>query len=107
MTDNNNDEIPVNMTGWNWFDTVEQAARKKTQQKTNLSAQDIIFHFEKCFATRSGKIVIDHLLDLINSTDDFDAAMGFHNGAAHGFEKTGMRRLFKYITKLATRGENK
>lgn len=94
------------LNGWNWFDTVAQAAQAQTERETGLTSQEIIYHFQQAFSTNHGKIVLSHLFDVIDATEDFDTAQGFYNGAAHGFEKTGARRLFKYIRKLATRGEN-
>jgi hypothetical protein len=108
MNEEEGSEIPVNMEGWGWFNTVTQAAQRKMEARSGLSPQETIYHFEKCFRTPSGKIVMDHLSEVINATDDFDTALGFYNGAAHGFEKTGVRRLFKYIKSLATqRGDKK
>lgn len=100
------DGIPVGMEGWDWFKAQEQAGTKATQDEVGLSAQDIDYHFEKCFKTKSGQIVLDHLQRMQDNFKDFDPELGFHNGAAFGFWRSGQKSIVRFL-KLKARGATK
>ncbi len=98
-----NENIPVNMDGWNWFKDQSDAAIKATAEETGLSAQELDYHFEKCFKTKSGQIVLDHLQRMQDNYRDFDPELGFYNGASFGFWRSGQKSIVRYL-KLKARG---
>lgn len=103
MSDGN---IPVSMDGWNWFKALEENTTKETLKETGLTAQDIDYHFEKVFSTKSGKIILDHLQRMQDKYRDFDPELGFHNGAAFGFWRSGQKSIIQYLKTKARGGTN-
>lgn len=104
MSKKDHDEnIPVDMSGWNWFKAQEQAGTKATQDETGLTAQELDYHFEKIFKSKSGQIVLDHLQRMQDNFRDFDPELGFYNGAAFGFWRSGQKSIVQYL-KLKARG---
>ena len=97
------EEIPTKMDGWNWFEQAEQKANDETKKATGLSQQEIDYHFEKCFKTASGKIVLDHLQVFQDKVKDFDPELGFYNGAAFGFWRSGQKSIIQFL-KTKARG---
>ena len=83
--------------GWDWF---EEQARKEYQDQSGMDEQEIIAHFQKCFGTTSGKIVLAYLEKLTIETVDFDPTHGFYNGAAFGYYRSGQKFVFREIRKL-------
>lgn len=83
--------------GWDWF---EDQARKEFENQSGMDDQEIIAHFQKCFGTTSGKIVLAYLEKLTIDTVDFDPTLGFHDGAAFGYYRSGQKFVFREIRKL-------
>lgn len=88
-------EIPSE--GWDWF---EKQARNDFQNDTGMDEEEIIKHFQKCFSTGSGKVVLAYLEKLTTDTIDFDPTLGFYNGAAFGYYRSGQKFVFREIRKL-------
>lgn len=105
------DGIPTNMQGWNWFEAQVDNANKIAEAEGGLSEQDLDYHFEKCFNTQSGKIVLAHLQALHDRYKDFDPELGFYNGAAFGFWRSGQKSIIQYLktrrSKIEKRGAKK
>lgn len=98
MSDKSTEAIPeVAAEGWEWF---EEHARREFQNQTGLDNQEIISHFQKCFGTKSGKIVLRYLEKLTIDTVDFDPTLGFYDGAAFGYYRSGQKFVFREIRKL-------
>lgn len=87
----------VEAQGWDWF---EERARKEFENESAMDEQEIIAHFQKCFGTTSGKIVLAYLEKLTIDTVDFDPTLGFHDGAAFGYYRSGQKFVFREIRKL-------
>ena len=87
----------IEATGWDWF---EEHARKEFENETAIDEKEIIAHFQKCFGTTSGKIVLSYLEKLTIDTVDFDPTHGFYNGAAFGYYRSGQKFVFREIRKL-------
>lgn len=101
MTEQSTDPIADPMTndaeGWDWF---EQQARNEFKGENDLDQQELISHFQKCFGTKSGKVVLAYLEKLTIDTVDFDPTMGFHDGAAFGYYRSGQKFVFREIRKI-------
>ena len=91
------DNIPTDMQGWSWFDAQEKSANDIALNEQGLSEQDLDYHFEKCFNTPSGKIVLAHLQAFNDRYKDFDPELGFYNGAAFGFWRSGQKSIVQYL----------
>lgn len=103
-------EIPTDMEGWDWFGGQKVSkAEQRTQQRSDLTPQELDFYFRRMTESKSGQIVMAHLQDLLDSVDEFDPDLGFYDGAAYGFKRSGMRALVNYIKQRAqnNRGESK
>lgn len=96
MSDISTEAIPE-VKGWDWFD---EQARKEFQHESDMDQEEIIVHFQKCFSTKSGKIVLAYLEKLTIDTVDFDPTMGFYDGAAFGYYRSGQKFVFREIRKL-------
>jgi len=92
-------EIPTG-EGWAWFDEAKAAVEKERQRKGE-AREATKLAFEACFSSPAGQVVLDYMKDWIEMADGFDPALGFYNGAAQGFYREGMRRLFKFQAGLA------
>lgn len=103
MSDNADQEIPTDMGGWNWFEKAEGVANAETQKDVGLTEQEIAYHFEKCFKTPSGKIVLDYLQRFQDKVQDFDPSLGFYNGASYGFWRSGQKSIIQFL-KTKARG---
>lgn len=83
--------------GWDWFD---EQARKEFQGNSGLDESEIISHFQKCFGSKSGQVVLGYLEKLTIDTVDFDPTLGFYDGAAFGYYRSGQKMVFREIKKL-------
>ena len=102
----NDENIPTDMSGWNWFKQAEDKANSEAQAQTGLSQQDIDYHFEKCFKTKSGQIVLDYLQTFQDKVKDFDPELGFYNGAAFGFWRSGQKSIITFLKTKARGAKN-
>ncbi len=82
--------------GWDWF----EQSRDDFKNDTDMDEQEIIAHFQKCFGSKSGKVVLAYLEKLTIDTIDFDPSLGFHDGAAFGYYRSGQKFVFREIKKL-------
>lgn len=98
------EEIP-NMEGWNWFEQQQGTIDDLFEKEYGLPKEDIILHFQKCFGTKSGKIVLNYLETLQDNYKDFDPELGFYNGASFGFWRSGQKSIIRMLKQLSKRGE--
>ncbi len=94
-------QIPVNMEGWNWFDAAAKHAQTVTQEEKGITPEELKAHFETIFSTPAGKIVLEHLQIFVERQRDFDPDLGFYNGAAYGFWKSGQKSMVQYFKTMA------
>jgi len=95
-------EIPTNVQGWDWFKAQSASAEHHAKQ-AGLDAEDLKAAFEKTFSTPSGKIVLAHLERMMDTFKDFDPELGFYNGAAFGFWRSGQRSIVTFLKTMQRR----
>lgn len=98
-------EIPTDLDGWNWFNQQQKVVDDIFEKEYGLPKEEIILHFQRCFSTKSGKIVLNYLQNLQNNYKDFDPELGFYNGAAFGFWRSGQKSIIRMLQQLTKRGD--
>lgn len=83
--------------GWGWFEKQNAEAKSVFQDRLGMDNEEITAHFQKCFSTASGKIVLEYLDVYANDIRDFDPSLGFYNGAAFGFYRSGQKSFMSMI----------
>ena len=87
----------VKAEGWDWFEKQSGEAKTIIEQRMGMTPADVASHFKKCFGTKSGKIVLEYLDVFCNDVRDFDPSLGFYNGAAFGFWRSGQKSFMAVI----------
>lgn len=99
------DGIPAsNGEGWDQFNEANERAMKAAQERADLAQKELDRAFARMAATADGAIVMQAIEAMIENMDDFNPALGFYNGAAYGFWRTGNRNLLKLIKRAIARG---
>lgn len=102
----NGDGIPSsNGEGWDWFNNSETDAMKNARAKLEMDQEAIDIAFARMSKSPEGQIVMKTMASWLEAVEDFDPALGFYNGAAFGFWRTGQRHLVKFIKNAISRGE--
>lgn len=83
--------------GWDWFEKQQKEATDIFEKRLGMDQAEITHHFQKCFGTASGKIVLEYLDVFVNDIRDFDPNLGFYNGAAFGFYRSGQKSFMATI----------
>lgn len=97
---------PEHYTGWAWFDQVE-ADVEADRRDDGLDRSDIQLSYAAFIDSPAGQLVMQDLLRFVWASDGFRPELGFHNGAAYGFYREGMRQLVGYVQKMANDGRGK
>lgn len=95
-------EVPTNIEGWDWFKAQEATAQHAAKQE-GIDPEDLTLAFQKTFSTPSGKVVLAHLERMMENFKDFDPELGFYNGAAFGFWRSGQRSMVTFIKTMQRR----
>lgn len=99
------DGIPAsNGDGWDQFNQANEQAMEAAKARAELAQKELDRAFARMAATADGAIVMQALENMIDAMEDFNPALGFYNGAAYGFWRTGNRNLFKLIKRAIARG---
>lgn len=97
--------IPGRPGTFNVFeDRVQEQVDAARLDQAGLSREDIATHYAKTFGTRSGRIVFEDLLRFAFGHSGFDPSLGFYNGAAYGFYRSGMGDLVNHINRMKAGG---
>jgi hypothetical protein len=96
MQDGMTDPIPDG-DGWDWFEKQQGETKSIVEQRLGMSQDDVAAHFQKCFSGPSGKVVLEYLEIFANDIRDFDPSLGFYNGAAFGFYRSGQKSFMSVI----------
>lgn len=109
MSNKSTEAIPeIKAEGWDWFEQDQpKEAISIVEQRMGMSQEDVAEHFKKCFSTVSGKIVLEYMDIFCNDVRDFDASLGFYDGAALGFHRTGQRSFMTMIKAFLNRKPQK
>jgi hypothetical protein len=99
-------EIPAsNGEGWDFFTERIGKAMTEAAEQREMEAREIDRAFLRLFSTADGQIVLKHLELVTEQLEDFNPNLGFHNGAAYGFRRTGWRDHLKFIKNAIVRGD--
>lgn len=99
------DGIPAsNGEGWDWFTQTQDKALEEARARLEMEQKEIDAAFARMASTPDGQIVIKTMQSWVDATEDFDPNLGFYNGAAFGFWRTGQKHLVKFIRNAITRG---
>lgn len=105
MTDDDGEGIPsTNGEGWDFFTQTQDKALEEARKKLEMDQHEIDRAFARMASTPDGALVMKALQGWIEGVEDFDPTMGFYNGAAFGFWRTGQRHYLKFIKNAITRG---
>lgn len=98
-------EIPAsNGEGWDYFTQKASDAIKAAAEQQEIEAREIDRAFLRLFSTADGQIVLKHLELVTERLEDFNPNLGFYNGAAYGFRRTGWRDHLMFIKNAIVRG---
>lgn len=99
------EDIPAsNGQGWDWFNQTQEKAMKEARARLEMEQQEIDRAFARVANTPDGQLVLKTLASWVDATEDFDPTLGFYNGAAFGFWRTGQKHLVKFIKNAIVRG---
>lgn len=99
------DGIPTsNGEGWDYFAAAADKAVKEARERAEMEQREIDRAFARIAATPDGQIMLQTMQAWVDGMEDFNPALGFHNGAAFGFWRTGNRNFFKLIKTTIARG---
>lgn len=105
MTNDDGESIPsTNGEGWDFFAKAADKGMEEARKRLELDQQEIDRAFARMASTPDGQLVMKALQGWIEGTEDFDPTMGFYNGAAFGFWRTGQRHFLRFIKNAITRG---
>lgn len=98
MSEHSTDPIPnIPADGWDWFDKQETEAKTIMEHRLGMSIDEIADNFRKCFTTPAGQVVLQYMDIFANDVRDFDPNLGFYNGAAFGFWRSGQKSFMAMI----------
>lgn len=104
MASHSTDPIPDMLAeGWDWFEKQDNEAKTIIEKRMGMSPDDVAAHFQKCFNSTSGKVVLEYLEIFANDVRDFDPTLGFYNGAAFGFWRSGQKSFMAVIKSMMHR----
>ncbi len=107
MSDQSTEAIPEMQEGWGWFDQANEPLKAKREEQTGLTQEDYEKVFARLFNRKDGQIVMGYLAHFIMSMPGFDPNVGFENGAASGFYRSGMQDLVQHMHLMKEKGANK
>lgn len=90
-------------TGWDWFSRVEQGVADAREDAGEGGRDDIALVYHRLFSTPDGQVILRDLRRFREMVS-FDPAMGFYNGAAFGFYRTGLATMVNFIEAKIRRG---
>jgi hypothetical protein len=93
--------------GWDWFVEAAKRAQDATAERTEMDNRELELAFARVFNSPDGQLVLAHFQDWNDKVKDFDPDLGFHNGAAYGFWRSGQRSIVQYIKTMRERGTGK
>ena len=99
MDNKSSEPLPeIENKGWDWFEEkVEKQTQTIVDKRMGMSPDDINAHFRKCFSTKSGQIVLQYFEVIQNDVMCFDPSLGFYNGSAFSFWRSGQNSLIHMI----------
>lgn len=98
------DQIPdLKGQGWDWFEAAKGEAQTATVGRTGLTAEELQATIARCLVSPDGQILLAHLQDWIDMVKDFDPELGFYNGAAFGFWRSGQKSIVQYLRAIKER----
>lgn len=101
---NNEGEIPnIPASGWDWFEGAKEQAVEATVGSTGMKAKDLQASIARALLTPEGRILMQHLRDWCFMVKDFDPELGFYNGAAFGFWRSGQKSIVQYLEAIITK----
>lgn len=103
-TEQGHDIPATNGEGWDYFAAASDKAMQEAKARAEMEQKELDRAFARMAATPDGAIVMAALEAWVDGMDDFNPALGFHNGAAFGFWRTGNRNLFKLMKRAIARG---
>lgn len=103
MADNTEPLPDIPAEGWDWFEQQETEAKTIIDKRMGMSPDDVAIHFQKCFSSPSGKVVLEYFDIFANDVRDFDPTLGFYNGAAFGFWRSGQKSFMAMIKTMMHR----
>ena len=97
-------EIPdAPAQGWDWFNSAKEQAETATVGRTGLTAEELQATIARCLTSPDGQVMLAHLQDWIDMVKDFDPELGFYNGAAFGFWRSGQKSMVQYLRAIKER----
>lgn len=98
-------EIPAsNGEGWDFFTKKQDEAIEAAAKRIQIEREEIDRAYARMFNTPDGQIVLKHMELTLDHLEDFNPQLGFYNGAAFGFRRTGWRDALKHIKNAIVRG---
>lgn len=98
-----NDE-QINREGWDFFDNME-AALQAERDREAADRDVLVAAYDKTFAGSHGQTVLRDLRRIIDGVPGFSPNLGFYNGAAYGYYRSGMNDLIRHIMRMTERSE--
>lgn len=101
------DELPIptrpESDGWDWFEKQQTETKTLVEQRLGFTIDEITGAFQRVFNSKDGQIVLAYMDVFANDVRDFDPSLGFYNGAAFGFYRSGQKSYFAMIRAFLNR----
>lgn len=94
------------LAGWDWLDRVNEQHQQKRDETSGFTPEEMQRYYAQTFSTKAGQIVLEDLRQR-GEIDTFNPNLGFFDGAAWGYWRSGANGTINFIMNMVRAGQSR